>query len=366
MKLQAKKIIYSTEIHTCKTCNHSFKGKVCNVCGEKVFTEKQLSSKHFFDEAIDFFWHWESKVLKTIKLNFLKPGFVTKQNINGIRIPYAKPIQLYLVVAFAFFIVVSKIEVKDYIPSIGDHKYYFLSDYRFLKWAKPLDKWFENGIDSMWVKKGIALQKELEITTAKDFIHHNQLVLSGRGNLDSVVLATDKLAVISFRQMVELRYRMFNANVGTFSKTLIFVLLPFFAAFFFLFFFKKIKYYGAALIFATHFMVYNLCVYSLAELINKISIRISSGLDWWMMKPFDLIFYNKYCAPFSECVFGGGFEFFHLVYWMPWLFIAIKRLFNTVWWKNVLISYICSRLFFYLIFGVLKKCLIAFTIYTMH
>jgi hypothetical protein len=206
----------------------------------------------------------------------------------------------------------------------------------------------------------------LEKSNASDFIHNNQLVLNGRGKTDSIVLAADKLSIISFRQMVELRQSMFNANVGTFSKTLIFVLLPIFAAFFILFFFKKIKYYGAALIFATHFMVYNLCVYSLAELINVFSTHINKGLSWWMMKPFDLLLYNQYIAPISEIIFGGSFEFFHLVYWMPWLFIAFKRLFNTVWWKNLIISYTCSRVFFYLIFGVLKKCLIAFTIYTMH
>jgi hypothetical protein len=58
--------------------------------------------------------------------------------------------------------VVSKIGVRDYIPSVGDHHYYFLSDYRLLKWAMPFDKWIENGIDTMWVKKGVIIQKELE------------------------------------------------------------------------------------------------------------------------------------------------------------------------------------------------------------
>jgi hypothetical protein len=53
--------------------------------------------------------------------------------------------------------VVSKIGVRDYIPSVGDHHYYFLSDYRLLKWAMPFDKWIENGIDTMWVKKGVII-----------------------------------------------------------------------------------------------------------------------------------------------------------------------------------------------------------------
>lgn len=121
------------------------------------------------------------------------------------------PIQLYLVVAFVFFIGVSKIGVRDYIPSVGDHNYYFLSDYRLLKWAMPFDKWIENDIDNMWVKKGIVIQKELEKSNAINFIHNNQLVLTSRGNIDSVVLAANKFSVISFRQMVELISQMFKS-----------------------------------------------------------------------------------------------------------------------------------------------------------
>jgi hypothetical protein len=48
------------------------------------------------------------------------------------------------------------------------------------------------------------------------------------------------------------------------------------------------------------------------------------------------------------------------------MYIAFKRLFNTSWWQNLLAAYICSRVFFYLIFGILKKLMIAFSIYTLH
>jgi hypothetical protein len=118
--------------HTCQNCGNHFVGHVCNNCGEKVFNKHQLSTKHFLHELIDFFYHFESKVLKTIKLNIFKPGFVTKENLRGVRVPYAKPVQLYLVVGLVFILISGKVGVTDYIPSIGDHQYYSISDYPFL------------------------------------------------------------------------------------------------------------------------------------------------------------------------------------------------------------------------------------------
>jgi hypothetical protein len=304
-------------------------------------------------------------VLKSIKLNFLKPGFITKQNVNGIRVPYAKPIQLYLVVAFLFYIIVSKMGVTDYIPSAGDHYYYTLSSNKLLKWTKPIDEWAVNGIDSLWERKGRELQLPIEKFLATNNVRNDSLILNNIDGKDSIVLKTEKIPIVAFNKMRTARQRLYDNSVGAFSKTLIFVLLPFFGGFFFLLFFKKVKYYGASLILATHFMIYNLCFYSLVAIINFIT-SYTGYKKSLLMYPFNKVLYNDTIAPFSEFIFGSPFEFLHLVFWMPWLYIAFKRLFDTPWWKNLLISYVCSRVFFYLIFGVLKKLLIAFTIWTMH
>src|SRR5882757_660843 len=354
------------EIHTCRNCKHTFSGKICNHCGEKVFDEKQLSTKNFIHQTFDFFLHWESKVLKTIRLNFLKPGFVTKENLRGVRVPYAKPIQLYLVVAVVFYLIVSKVGVTDYIPAFGDHHYYPLSEYVPLKWTKPLDNAVVNGIDSMWTRKGRQIEAELTADIKDNIKPDGSLTLIERNRTDSLVIPANKIAAYTFNEMQVLRWKTFQAKVGTFGKTLIFILLPFFAALFFLFFFKKIKYYGAALILATHFMVYNMCFYALNAVVSFWPYQLGENYGGWLTRPFTAVFYNRCTQPVSEVIFCGKFEFIHLLFWMPWFFIAFKRLFNTVWWKNLLISYFCSRVFFYLLFGVLKKLLIAFTIWTMH
>ena len=353
-------------MHTCKNCGHVFKGKICNHCGEKVFSEKQLTTKHFFHQVIDFFYHWESKVLKTIKLNFIKPGFVTKENLRGVRAPYAKPVQLYLVVAFLFYIVVSKVGVTDYIPSVGDHYYYSLSYYKPLGWAKPIDDKVIAFIDRLWIKKGVQIEKKIEDRLKENILDSNNSHLYGRLRKDSLAVPISKMPIVAFKQMVEVRQSLYNHSIGTFAKTFIFVLLPVFAGFIFLIFFRKVKYYGASLIFATHFMIYNLCVYSLYCLVDILPRMYIKGFHGWIMLPLNTLFFDTKLEPVSAFLFGAPFELFHLTFWMPWLFIAFKRLFNIVWWKNILISYACCRIFFYLIFGVLKKALIAFTIWSIH
>jgi hypothetical protein len=149
MKITTRQFIHSEHPVTCRNCQNHFAGKICNKCGEKVFDEKQLSSKHFFHQIIDFFTHFESKVLKTIWLNIIKPGFITQQNLEGIRVKYANPIQLYLVVSILFYFTVTKIGVTDYTPSYGDQQFYGLSSYKIFKWAKPADSMVLSGIDKM-------------------------------------------------------------------------------------------------------------------------------------------------------------------------------------------------------------------------
>ncbi len=218
----------------------------------------------------------------------------------------------------------------------------------------------------MWERKGRELQKPIEENFTKNYIKNDSLILNNIGSSKFAILPADKISVIAFNKMRMLRQRLYSNSIGAFSKTFIFILLPFFAGFFFLIFFKKVKYYGASLMLATHFMIYNLCIYSLNVLLNYIVKNLTGLKDSLLMYPFKAIIFNKTIEPYTELIFGSSFEFFHLIFWMPWLYIAFKRLFNTVWWKNIIISYLCSRVFFYLIFGILKKLLVAFTIWTMH
>jgi hypothetical protein len=184
---------------------------------------------------------------------------------------------------------------------------------------------------------------------------------------DSIKLSPSQLNVIAGEESRQIFWANFQSHISSYSKTLIFLTLPFIAGVFFLFFFKRLKMYGASLILATHFMVYNLCFFILHSVIDMWPRRIFNTTNVPnLMDPFRWLFTNETTAPVAQSIFGSTFEFLHLLFWMPWLIIAFNRLFHRPWWVNVIVAYICSRIFFYLIFGVMKKFLIAFTIWTMH
>lgn len=85
-----------TELHTCKNCGNQFSGKFCNQCGEKVYTDHDKKLSHLLEEAFHFITHFEGKFLRTLKLVFFKPGFVSKDICYGVRKKYFKPVSLFL------------------------------------------------------------------------------------------------------------------------------------------------------------------------------------------------------------------------------------------------------------------------------
>ncbi|MEP6675301.1 MAG: DUF3667 domain-containing protein [Ferruginibacter sp.] len=367
-KITIKKVYMGDDLHECRNCGNAFRGKICNVCGEKVFQEKHLTVGHFFHQILDFFYHFESKVLKTIWLNFIKPGKITKDNLNGLTVPYAKPIQLFLVVNLIFYFALHFSHISDYTPSQGDHYYFTLSDHKMFGFMKPVDNAVISGIDHLTEKKREAFLEEQRdrVTRIKSSLY------SPEGNptwqKDSARFVNADTVMTTKFAAVALFNEEFDHRVSGYSKSLVFLIVPFIALIFFIFFFNKLKYYGAALILATHFMVYNMCFFCLHILIDWLPRRmgwVPDNVNVSLFAPFQFMFYNDTMAPVSNVIFGPDFEMLHLIFWLPWMFIAFKRMWNLPWWQNLIGSYLCSRIFFYLIYGVYKKFLIAFALWMM-
>jgi hypothetical protein len=86
-----------TQLLICKNCGNQFSGKFCNQCGEKVYSDHDKTLRHFFEEAFHFVTHFDSKFLKTVRLVFFKPGFVSTEISHGVRKKYFKPVSLFLI-----------------------------------------------------------------------------------------------------------------------------------------------------------------------------------------------------------------------------------------------------------------------------
>ncbi|HYF32599.1 MAG TPA: DUF3667 domain-containing protein [Chitinophagaceae bacterium] len=82
---------------TCKNCGNQFTGNFCNECGEKVYSDHDKRFSHFLEEAFHFITHFDNKIFRSWWLIMTRPGFVSKQICDGIRRPYYKPVNLFII-----------------------------------------------------------------------------------------------------------------------------------------------------------------------------------------------------------------------------------------------------------------------------
>jgi hypothetical protein len=108
----------------CKNCNTKFEGNFCSNCGEKVIKEGDFSVPKILSQGLDSFTHLDSKLFKTLKLILFYPGKLSKLNIEGIKVPYMKPFQIFIILNVIFFILFSNDDIFR-VPS----DYFFQESY---------------------------------------------------------------------------------------------------------------------------------------------------------------------------------------------------------------------------------------------
>lgn len=88
----------------CKSCGHSFKGTYCNQCGEKVIDQKDRQLRHFFGEVVAAFTFADTKFWRSVKLLITSPGRLSSDYAQGIRQRYMKPVSLFFLANFVYFL----------------------------------------------------------------------------------------------------------------------------------------------------------------------------------------------------------------------------------------------------------------------
>lgn len=92
------------ESRICKVCSNMFKGRYCNVCGEKVTEPYERSILNFFDNLLNAFTFLDGKFLKSLKLLITRPGQLSRDIADGKRVPYMKMVSLFFVANFFYFL----------------------------------------------------------------------------------------------------------------------------------------------------------------------------------------------------------------------------------------------------------------------
>jgi hypothetical protein len=88
----------------CKVCSNTFHGRYCNVCGEKVTEPYERSFLNFLDSLLNAFTFLDGKFVKSLKLLLIRPGQLSRNIADGLRVPYMKMVSLFFVANFFYFL----------------------------------------------------------------------------------------------------------------------------------------------------------------------------------------------------------------------------------------------------------------------
>jgi Protein of unknown function (DUF3667) len=91
------------EEKNCLNCGAEISDRYCSHCGQENLVPKETFGHlvgHFISDII----HYDSKFFITIRDLLFRPGFLTREYLNGKRIRYLNPIRMYIFISFIFFI----------------------------------------------------------------------------------------------------------------------------------------------------------------------------------------------------------------------------------------------------------------------
>ena len=103
--IKTSKKVKNTKGLECLNCGQPLTGNenFCSNCGQKN-TTKKLSFAVFLDNLISGFFSYDSRFWKTFIPLLTKPGKVSKLYVEGKRVRFVNPFQLYLNVSIVFFL----------------------------------------------------------------------------------------------------------------------------------------------------------------------------------------------------------------------------------------------------------------------
>ena len=87
----------------CRSCDHSFEGKFCPQCGEKVVTDDDKRFRRIAAEFLSAITFADSTFWRTLRTLLLRPGLFSRHFMDGRRKPYMRPLSVFLFANLIYF-----------------------------------------------------------------------------------------------------------------------------------------------------------------------------------------------------------------------------------------------------------------------
>ncbi len=197
--------------NTCINCKTKLEGPYCYSCGEKIVTEEDFTIKKLLEQTVDVFTHLDSKIFTTLKFLLLKPGKLSEAYITGLRKPFMKPFQIFILINILFFLLLSNVDIFR-IPSS------FLFDEIDLKGYNIAKIVEQKIIETNKTKNEIALVYDLKSAIlAKTYV------------ITFIPLLSFVFALLFIRKKIQIgKHIVFSTHLFSFLILIMILWLPFF------------------------------------------------------------------------------------------------------------------------------------------
>jgi hypothetical protein len=181
----------------CPSCGTSSTGPFCCACGERKLGSEDRSLRHYIDIIVGFLTHFDSKGYRSLRFLLTKPGFLSVEQLRGSRVPYAKPLSLFISINIVYYFSIAVIGANTFTTPLSVQLHQ--NDYY-------------PALASRQVERHLSANK-----------------------VDYATLETT-----------------YNERTNVLSKTLIFLFIPIFASIFYVLFFARRPYFVEHAVVATH------------------------------------------------------------------------------------------------------------------
>lgn len=288
----------------CLNCNVEIYGRYCHQCGQENIEPKETAwglITHFFYDIT----HFDGKFFSTVKYLLTRPGFLSKEYINGRRASYLHPIRMYVFTSAFFFIVFfsmfkfNDVKLNPKSPAIRDSLTKVLKAGEADALQEARTKSDSDKISGLMrkyekVAGGIAedspanRDSKNEVSTEQDDYETLEAYDSAQKLLpgpkrDGWYKRRTTEKMIAFRQGIKTDRDHFLSNwidklIHSFPQ-LLFISLPLFALLLKLLYFRKKQfYYGDHAIFTIHLYIFTFVSLFLVLVLNQLQKKL--GWHW--------------------------------------------------------------------------------------
>lgn len=282
----------------CANCEHPVNGQYCSNCGQSV---KDFHRPFFsvLSDSLGDALSLDNKFFHTLIPLFVRPGYLTKEFMNGRRVRYTPPFRLYLFLTFFAFLLLS----HNHMPETQEEKNLSFTtddgkDVDILSFFEDLSGVNSNKLDSLGLDslQQVELKNGIfELNIDQDTITAADLFVVNEDDEEKSSLFDDsKMARLV--EMWRLNPTMMMDNIfKKLSQTLL-IILPVFALFLALFYIRRKRYLLEHLLISLNFHSFIFVIVILSELmlLTKVEFLQNFAFYLYILIPIQLFLALKF------------------------------------------------------------------------